>query len=389
MKLCSHVPRCLGRYWPALFAALLGACSSTGPQVLPTPLEPLTTSLSVTRDWINVQAVELERHGARLPVSVHDGRIYWIDGAGTVHALDAVSGTKLWKYDTERAAGSPVGGGIEGLVFVATRDATVIALDAQTGRLRWQEQVSSEAVAPPQGNRAQVVVVHTVDGRVHALAAETGQPMWNFESSVPSLSLRGTATPVIDGDRVIVGLASGKVAALSVWDGALRWRAELATPTGRSELERMVDVDTTPRLVDDTLFAAAFQGRIAAMAPATGHIRWSRDVSSSQEMAVDDERVYLADSDGVLWSYFQRNGTVAWRQDALKGRTITGPVVYGDYLVVGDFEGYLHWVERSGGHIVHRERLDDQPIGAAPVTDGERLYVGTRSGVIYAMRLAR
>lgn len=389
MKHCPLVPRWLGRSWPALLAVVLGACSSTGPQVPPTPLQPLTTSLPVTRAWINVQAAELERQRARLPASVHEGQVYWIDGAGIVHAFAAESGARLWEYDTQGAAGSPVGGGIEGLVFVATRDATVIALDAQTGQVRWQAQVSSEAVAPPQGNRAQVVAVHTVDGRVQALAAETGRPLWNFESPVPSLSLRGTATPVIDGDRVIVGLASGKVAALSLWDGALRWRTELATPTGRSELERMVDVDTTPRLVDDTLFAAAFQGRVVAMAPSTGHIRWSRDVSSSREMAVDEERVYLADNDGVLWAYFQRNGTVAWRQEALKGRTLTGPVAYGDYLVVGDFEGYLHWIERSSGHLVHRERIDDHPIASAPVTDGERLYVGTRSGVVYAMRLAR
>lgn len=379
----------MGWCGPALLAVLLGACSSIGPQLPPTPLQPLTSSLPVARAWIQVQAAELDRQRARLPVSVHEGRVYWIDGAGIVHAFDGESGARLWDYDTEGAAGSPVGGGVEGLVFVATRNATVIALEAPTGRVRWQAQVSSEAVAPPQGHAAQLVAVHTVDGRVHALAAETGRPLWNFESPVPPLSLRGTATPVIDADRVIVGLASGKVAALSLWDGALRWRAELATPHGRSELERMVDVDTTPRLVDDTLFAAAFQGRVVAMAPSTGHIRWSRDVSSSREMAVDDERVYLTDSEGVVWSYFQRNGTVAWRQDALKGRTLTGPVVYGDYLVVGDFEGYLHWIERSGGHIVHRERIDDHPIESAPVTDGERLYVGTRSGVVYAMRLAR
>lgn len=354
----------------------------------PTPLQPLTSSLPVSRAWIQVQAAELDRQAARLPVSVHDGRVYWIDGTGVVHAFDAQSGDRLWRHDSAGTAAGPVGGGVEGMVFLATREATVIALAAPSGEVRWQAPVSSEAVAPPQGTSAQVVTVHTVDGRVHALAAETGRPLWNFESPVPSLSLRGTATPVIDGDRVIVGLASGKVAALSLWDGALRWRAELAAPHGRSELERMVDVDTTPRLVDGTLFAAAYQGRVAAMAPSTGHIRWSRDVSSSQDMAVDDERVYLTDNDGVVWSYFQGNGTVAWRQDALKGRAVTGPVVYGDYLVVGDFEGYLHWLARSGGHIVHRERLDDFPIASAPATDGERLYVGTRSGVIYAMRLA-
>lgn len=379
----------LRRYGCGVLAVALGACSSTGPQVPPTPLQPLATSLPVERAWIQVEAAELDRQAARLAVTVHDGRVYWIDGASVIHAFAADSGKRLWKFDTDGIAASPIGGGIQGLALVATRDATVIALDSATGNVRWQAQVSSEAVAPPLGTSAQVVTVHTVDGRVHALAAETGRPLWNFESPVPSLSLRGTATPVIDADRVFVGLASGKVAALSLWDGSLRWRAELATPRGRSELERMVDVDSTPQLVEDTLFAAAYQGRVVAMVPSTGHIRWSRDVSSSREMAVDAERVYLTDSDGVISSYFQNNGTVAWRQDALKGRTVTGPVVFGNYLVVGDFEGYLHWIERGGGHIVHRERIDDFPIAFAPVTDGERLYVGTRSGVVYAMRLVQ
>jgi outer membrane protein assembly factor BamB len=349
-------------------------------------LTPLQTTLPVKRAWLSVAAVELARQTAHLPTSLVHDKVLWVDGGGTVHALAARSGRRLWQYDTGGAASSGVGAGIANRVFVGTRNAEVLALDENTGTLHWRASVSSEIVAPPMGARG-IVVAHTVDGQIYGLAAEDGRVVWRFESSVPPLSLRGTSIPVIDDDRVLAGLANGKLVALSLFDGSLRWRAELATPSGRSELERMVDVDATPRVIGDVVFAAAFQARLSALAAATGRLLWARDVSIFQDLAVDDERIYATDADGQLWCYFQRNGTVAWRQDALKGRNVTGPALYRDYLVVGDHEGYVHWLRREDGQVVHRERLDDHPITAAPVVGNDRVYLATPSGVVIAMGL--
>lgn len=358
---------------------------STGGVIPPRPLIPLSTSLPIERAWTRVNLLEDAPGQVVLPLKYVEGRLYWTDTGNILHAVDARSGHPVWRYRSEIPLISGVGGN-ETLLLIGSREGDVVALDAAQGTRRWQTRLSSEVLSPPQlGNG--VVVAYAVDGKIFALDADTGKIRWQFDTQVPLLTLRGLATPRIVDDRVLVGLANGRLLALQLADGKNIWSAEIAPARGRSELERMVDVDTTPLVLGDTVYCVAFQGQITAVSVATGRVMWARDLSSAEDMTYDDTALYITDPDGVLTAVTRQSGEVLWRQDALQYRRVTGPARLGEYLVVGDVEGYLHWIERSTGSLVHRKRLDNTAISSDPIVVDDHVFVLTHGGVLDAWRL--
>lgn len=365
-------------------AFLLSACS-TGGVIPPRPLVPLSTSLPVERAWTRVNLLEDAPGQVALPLSYINGRLYWTDSGNTLHAVDAQNGHMIWRHRSEIPLISGVGGD-GSVLLVGSREGDVLALDAANGTQRWQTRLSSEVLSPPQLG-AGVVIAYAVDGKVFALDAETGKVRWQFDTQVPLLTLRGLATPQIVGDRVLVGLANGRLQALQLADGKSIWSAEIAPARGRSELERMVDVDAAPLVLGDIVYCVAFQGQITAVSVATGRVLWERELSSAVDMAYDDAALYVTQPDGVLTAVTRKSGEVLWRQEALQYRHVTGPARIGDYLVVGDVEGYMHWIDRGTGSIVYRKRLDSVAIDSDPIVVDEHVFVLTRGGVLDAWTL--
>ncbi len=364
---------------------LLVGCSSSETLIKPTKLGELESSLPVSRVWKKVYVKEAERNVASLPIFVDDAYYYWIDSSGILYALDATNGKQVWTVDTGNAASSAVAGR-EDLLLLGTRDAEVVAIDKESGQIRWRGEVSSEVLSPPQLAKG-IVVVHCADGRLFGLDAVDGRELWRFESKVPLLTLRGTSTPVIVDEFVIVGLANGKLVALKLWDGKPRWEVEIAAPRGRSELERMVDVDAVPVVVDNVIYTVSYRGRAAAVRLTTGRVIWSRELSSSVGMAADEDKLYITDDAGALWALNRGNGSVMWKQEDLVAREITAPTIYRDQLLVGDLEGYLHWLDKETGHIVHRSRSDATPIDVAPVVANDKVYLTSRGGILDTLEL--
>jgi len=287
------------------------------------------------------------------------------------------------RIDLDRPiSGGPAVG--DGLVVVGTNKGEVFALDAATGERRWQAGVSSEVLAPPAVGSG-VVAVRTLDGRLFGLDARTGKRRWIYDSPVPVLSLRGTGEPVIAGELVLNGFDGGRLVALLAADGRVEWEQQVAVPRGRSELERMVDMDSRPVVVDDAVYVTAFQGRVAALDLLSGDVLWDRDLSSYAGVAVDAAAVYVSDAEGFVWALDRFSGNSLWRQADLEQRRVTAPVRLGDYVVVGDEEGMLHWLSVEDGRFVARTRVDGAGISSTPATgrDG-RLYVYGNSGEITA-----
>jgi outer membrane protein assembly factor BamB len=290
---------------------------------------------------------------------------------GVVHALSAADGRTRWRTETKLALSAGPGSG-SGLVALGTSDGDVVALEAADGRQRWRARVNGEVLSAPlvAGDR---VVVRTLDGRLRALSAADGHELWLFEELVPRLSLRGAAPPVVSGEIVIVGFDTGKLVAVSLATGEALWQAQISTPSGRTELERLADVDAAARISGDDVYAVGYQGRLVMLSVDSGQIWWGRDVSSYRGLALDDDQVYVSASDGTVIALKRRDGSVVWQQDGLHQRGVGTPVVDGPAVVVGDFEGYLHWLDRDTGRFVARERPGDTPI-RAPVVAGGRLY---------------
>jgi len=303
-----------------------------------------------------------------LPAAL-DENIFTADRDGRVMAIDASTGKVVWaERDKKRLISGGPGVG-EGKVYVGTSEAQVLARDAKTGKKVWVSDVSSEVLAAPVAAEG-VVAVRTGDGKLYALDAESGREKWVFDRTIPTLTLRGTAPPVIHGGIVIAGFDNGRMTALDLESGKELWETRLAEPTGRSELERLVDIDAEPVIQDETAYVDSFQGRVAAVSLGDGSLEWTRDISSYTAVAVDDENVYVTDERGYVWALSRADGSSVWQQKQFKNRQLTGPLRYRDYVVFGDFEGYLHWLDARTGEVVGRGRIDDERIIAKPIDIG-------------------
>ncbi len=368
-----------------LLLVLLAGCSSSGPMHKPTALQPLEAELLITKEWSALTpGGRLNSVYNRLTPVVADGVLYTLSATGVLYAIDAAEGRKLWKSDLDTLISAGLGHNDE-LLFVGTADAQVIALSRADGSVRWRTDVATEVLAPPAAN-ASYVVVACGNGQVYALNSENGLALWQLQRSVPALSLRGTSTPVIAGDVVLLGTAEGHLLAASIYNGDTLWEATIAVPQGRTDLERMVDVDATPLVLDGTIYSAAYQGRIVALSLDAGRVLWSRDIGSSAGLVADEKNLYLVADDSHLWALERRSGATLWRQDALAYRDLSAPVLYGNHLVVGDLEGFLHWLSLEDGRLVGRYQVDEGKAVKAPLQIGGTIaYVRNERGEIEAL----
>lgn len=319
-------------------------------------------------------------------VPATDGKaVFTADRDGRVISLESSSGKERWsKQDDGRLISGGPGVG-EGKVIVGTSEAEVVARDAKTGRKIWVAEVSSEILAPPRAAQG-AVIVRTGDGNLYALDVDTGAERWVYDRTIPTLTLRGTAAPTIHEGVVYAGFDNGRIVALDLATGQQLWDTQLAQPTGRSDLERLVDIDGEPVLKDNLLYIGSFQGRVAAMNKDDGAIEWTRDMSTYDQVAVDDDRVYITDERGVVWALDRHDGSARWRNKDLKFRQLTGPTHFQDYIVVGDFEGYLHWMNDETGELVARTRIDKERIITPPIDMGGALLGYSSSGKIAVFR---
>jgi outer membrane protein assembly factor BamB len=364
--------------------AVLAGCNKDKDVEPPAELVDLKPTLSVQKLWSEGMGGGGEKLRLTLGIAGEGDTVYAAARGGAVRALDAATGRERWQANTdlELSAGPGIGGG---LVVVGTSDGDLVALDAATGKPRWKARIPGEILAPPlvDGDH---VIVRSVEGRLRALSASDGKEQWVVEDLVPRLSLRGTAAPVAAGDAVISGFDSGKVMAVTLGTGEILWQAQISTAHGRSELARLSDVDSAVRVSGKDVYAVGYQGRVAMIALDSGQIWWSRDVSSYRGLDIDDDQVYVASSEGEVLALRRRDGTVVWQQQGLKRRGLSTPAVDGSAVVVGDFDGYVHWLDRTTGRFVAREHPGSTRIAAPPLVMAGRVFVIDEEGHVVAYR---
>ena len=373
-----------------LSASLLTACSWFGSKdnsEPPAQLKPFDKRVELSEVWSRDTGAGADGQLLKLVPAVVGERVYVADRNGAVLALELERGRQIWRNKTGLAISAAAGVG-GGLVLVGSSEGQLAALDAETGEQRWRVDVSSEVLSVPQVYEG-TVIVQTVDGAISALDAGDGNRRWVYDRSVPVLTLRGTSTPLVGGGAVLAGFANGEIVALDVSTGREVWNTAVAVPHGRTELQRIVDVDANPVVDGGILYAASYQGRLVSISLQNGHVLWSRDMSTYAGIAVDSSQVFVTDADSEVWALERRTGQSLWKQADLRRRSLTGSVVIGDYVAVGDFEGYLHLLSRSDGSIAGRVRVDSDGIQATPVAVfGERLLVLGAGGelVLYQLK---
>lgn len=362
----------------------LAACSKDKDVEPPAELVDIVARRNVEQLWSVGLGGDAERLRLALRPAVADGVVYAASHDGEVIATAAATGRRNWsaKTKTPLSAGPEVGAGV---VVLGSSDGDVLALDAATGQQRWRVAIGSEVLARPLIAN-DLVVIRTVDGHLEGLSLSDGVKRWAVDEQVPRLTLRGTAAPVLAGDKIIAGFDSGKVIAVDARNGDVLWDSIVNAPHGRTELERLADIDSPAHVAGDDVFVVGFQGRVAMLALDSGQIWWARDASSYRGFAMDDENIYLTNSDSVVVAMKRTDGAVVWEQATLKRRGLTAPAIDGDALVVGDYQGYLHWLDKATGEVVARRKTDGERITNAPLTDDGRAFIQTDGGKLIALK---
>ena len=363
----------------------IGGWFSSDNTLPPAELQTVAQPISVQPLWETKVGAGAKDQFIRLVPVLADGRIYAASADGVVMALDALSGQRLWETSTQLSITGGVGVSDTGLVLVGTGKGQVVALRQENGQEAWRAQVSSEVLAPPRAGNG-VVVIRSGDGKFTGLDARTGERRWVYVHAVPTLSLRGSAPPLVVQGLVVAGLDTGKLLVLSVDKGLPLTEKTIAAPRGRTEIERMIDIDSEPKVVGDTLYLAAYRGSVAAIDMRGGNLVWTRDLSSYAGLAVDAGQVYVSDDTDAVVALERRSGGVLWKQPELTGRRLSAPAATDDYVVVGDFEGYLHWLNKDSGRIIGRVRATSTPIIAPPIAAGNVVFVYGQGGTLAAFR---
>jgi outer membrane protein assembly factor BamB len=289
----------------------------------------------------------------------------------------------VWRTKTELPLAGGTGVGAD-LVVVGSLDGQVVALAAANGAQKWRVDVKGEVLSSP-AIAANAVIVRTVDGKLRGLAIADGKELWSTEQQIPKLTLRGVAAPVVARDMVISGFDNGRVLAVSITDGATVWDSPVSPPHGRTELERLNDIDSAVKVVGDDVFVAGFQGRAAMLAIDSGQVWWTHDVSSYRGVDVDDDQMYIATSLGELVAMKRRSGAEVWRDASLKNRGLSAPTVVGDYVAVADLDGYVHFFDRATGVIAGRAKTSGDRVTNPPVAVNGILYLISDKGDVSAL----
>lgn len=369
----------------ALAVLAVGCSSNSKKELPPAELPEFQEEVELQSQWSrSIGDGQGELYNLLTP-AVDGERLFAADAEGLVMALDRLNGDVFWKVDLELPVSGGVGAGY-GLVLVGTLKGEVIALDASSGEERWRARVTSEVLSAPATN-GDVVVVQTQDDRLIGLDASTGEQRWIYENSPAVLTLRGTSSPVVTNRLAIAGLSTGKVIALDIQRGIPVWEQRVAVPQGRSELERVVDIDGSLLLSGGTLYVVTYQGKVAGIDIESGRQLWQREASSYVGLAQGFGNVYVSQAGGSVESIDERSTSALWNNDALARRQLSAPEVFSSYVAVGDLEGYLHLLSQVDGHFVGRKKIDGDGLRARPLVVGDWIYAYGNSGKLVALTI--
>ncbi|MBC7489070.1 MAG: outer membrane protein assembly factor BamB [Glaciimonas sp.] len=307
--------------------------------------------------------------------------IYAASADGTVNRIEATTGVSVWRINAGMKLTAGVG--TDGfIVAVAGEKGVVLAYDAE-GKLRWKAQASSEVLSSPAVGQG-LVIVRSLDNRITAFDAETGERRWTAQRSVPSLTLRAAPGILIVPQAAFVALPGGRLSALNLANGGPWWEMAIGDPRGTTELERVADASGMPLLVGRDVCAVAYQGRVGCFDAGTGVAHWVKNFSSSVGVGADDHNLYAADERGGVSAFTLDTGMLSWRNTQLANRGLSSPVTLGSAVVVGDFEGYIHFLSRQDGGLIGRVRVDKSAVLPTAIVVGSNVIFQTKSGTLIA-----
>ncbi|MBM38118.1 MAG: outer membrane protein assembly factor BamB [Woeseia sp.] len=376
-----------------LFFAItsLSACSifksKEDEELLPVELTKFQQTEKIKRIWSTKIGGSSDQFLLGLSPIGDGNLIYAASSDGIVLAIDPETGDERWKVDLEvdLSAGPGVG---EGFTVVISKDGDVILLNSSSGQEQWRKSIEGESLAKPLIDD-NMIIIQTIDNRIVSLARADGRQRWELEQTMPLLSMRGSASPLIVGPLIIAGFDNGRLAGIDMETGDIKWDSMLSMSSGRSDLDRLSDIDGNIAVVGQDIYAAGYQGRLSAFAAESGQTLWSREISSYVGVASDWNSIYTIRDDGEIIALRRNSGIEIWRNDELLRRALTLPTPFNTAVVVGDYQGYLHFLSAINGKQIARIRFGRDAITSKPLVMGNRLFIQSDNGNIGAFEIVK
>ncbi|MDP9767675.1 outer membrane protein assembly factor BamB [Kosakonia cowanii] len=379
-----------------LSVTLLSGCSlfnSEEDVVKMSPLPVVENQFTPTTSWSTSVGNGIGKYYSTLHPAFADGVVYAADRHGVVKALSIDDGREIWSVNLAEKDGwfstraALLSGGVTvsgGKVYIGTEQAQVYALNASDGSVAWKTGVVGEALSRPVVSDG-LVLIHTSNGQLQALNEADGAVKWTVNLDMPSLSLRGESAPTTAFGAAIVGGDNGRVSAVLMQQGQLIWQQRISQANGPTEIDRLSDVDTTPVVVNGVVYALAYNGNMTALDLRSGQIMWKRDLGSVSDFVIDGNRIYIIDQNDRVLALSTDGGVTLWTQSDLLHRNLTSPALYNGYIVTGDSEGYLHWINVEDGRFVAQQKVDSSGFLTELVVAGGKLLIQAKDGTLYAL----
>ncbi|MGJ0578892.1 outer membrane protein assembly factor BamB [Xenorhabdus bovienii] len=373
-------------------SVLLAGCSSEQDTLAMSPLPKVENQFNPRVIWDKSVGSGVGQYYSHLSPVWQGSTVYVADRTGVVKAFEVDTGKELWVTDLSEKAGflssrlpALLSGGLTvsgERLYVGTEQAKVIALDTTNGKVEWESNVAGEALSRPVVSDG-LVLIHTGNGLLQALNETNGSAVWSVNMDTPSLSIRGESAPAVAYGAAIVGGDNGRISAVLMSQGQLIWQQRIAQMTGSTEIGRLNDIDMTPVISNNIIYAIAYNGNLVAMDMRSGQLIWKRYIGSVNEMVVTNDHIFIVDQNDRILSLRKSDGVTLWTQSDLLHRNLTAPEMYNGYLVVGDAEGYLHWLNMADGKFMAQHKVDGSGLLSRPVVAGDKLMVQAKDGKVY------
>ena len=377
----------------SVFMFSLVGCSLFGKeeeivQVSPSPT--VNNQFSIQQVWRNSTAGNTHIYSLLGPIN-YENAVYVASRSGQVKAVDLSNGHTIWDKNLSQSTlfsskTALFSGGVSAddkYVYIGSERAVVYALDRNDGNVIWEKPVRGEVLARPVSS-ADKLIIHTANGNLQALNRNTGADEWDVMLEVPPLSLRGNSTPTIAHGAAIFGDDTGHVNAYYINNGQLIWQQRISQPSGSTEIAKLNDVDSTPVIEGNLAYAIGYNGNVVALDLSNGQIVWRKEMGSTHSFVVDSQQLFVVDQNDNVRAVSKNGGTILWTQAGLLHRQLTDPVIYENYIVVGDFEGYLYWLDKDKGEIVAKTQVSSSGLISKPLVVDNKIVVQAKNGDIYA-----
>lgn len=375
-----------------LCAVVIGAiagCASEEDTVIMAPVPVVSSEFTPVTEWSASIGDGVGHYFSKLSPEFAYDKVFVASRDGVVKALTPDSGKTIWESNLEQDVIARLSGGLVaayGQLYIGSENGEVIALDQETGEEAWRAEVNGEVLASPVAE-SNMILVHTSRGMLIALDKDSGEQKWTISTEVPSLTLRGDSAPVAVSGGVFWGTANGRLAAAIVERGQLIWQQPVGTPKGATEIDRLVDVDAAPIVLGGKLYTVGINGQLMAIDLRSGKPSWKRNYSSAIDMATDARSLFVVTDNDHIAAVDARSGTELWSNSQLENRLLTAPSIINGYVVVGDSEGYLHWIDRASGEFVAQQFIDSSGFSVGPVELADGYLIVTRSGNVKKLQI--